>query len=308
MPTFKKKSLIDLDWKNIAPPYLDYDYFADGRDVPFRHQANIFDLANAWWLAECSTLAYADDDFVLRRFNRTNFDDVRFFKGKITQCFVASNSHCVIVAFRGSELRKRPGENDLSNVFADWLANFQFVPVDWDQGGKVHKGFKVALDEVWDELSRYLVSLKNPRRTVWITGHSMGAAVATLAADRYGNVQGLYTFGSPRVGDVDFKNDYFVDTYRFVNNRDIVTKVPPQGVYVHVGNLKYMDNYGILHDNELRWGRWADELEEKVKNMFSSLGQMKRGFSGFVPDAVKDHAPTLYAIHIWNALVDLHDY
>ncbi|MBI4774675.1 MAG: lipase family protein [Deltaproteobacteria bacterium] len=308
MPALKKKSLTELTWKSIAPPYLDFEYFADCRKVPFRHRAHLFDLANAWWLAECSTLAYADDDFVIQQLDRTDLDDVRFFKGKITQCFVANNSRCVIVAFRGSELRKRPGENDLSNVFADWLTNFRFVPVDWGQRGKVHQGFKAALDEVWQELSGYLDTLKDRRRTVWVTGHSMGAAVATLAADRYGNVRGLYTYGSPRVGDADFRSDYFVDTYRFVNNKDIVAKVPPQTLYVHVGNLKFIDAYGVLRDNELRWGRWADDLEDKVRNMFSSLGRMEPGFSGFVPDAVKDHAPTLYAIHIWNALVELQNH
>ena len=68
-----------------------------------------------------------------------------------------------------------------------------------------------------------------------MTGNSLGAALATLAADRYGNVQGVYTFGSPKVGNDVFKEKFIVKTYSIVNNKDIVTRVPPPGIYKHVG-------------------------------------------------------------------------
>ncbi|MCX5893209.1 MAG: lipase family protein, partial [Deltaproteobacteria bacterium] len=91
----------------------------------------------------------------------------------------------------------------------------------------MHRGFQAALDEVWERLHDYLEGKENARRTVWFTGHSLGAALATLAASRYGKVRGLYTFGSPRVGDLDFKQAFLVPTYRFVNHDDLVTRVPP---------------------------------------------------------------------------------
>ena len=70
------------------------------------------------------------------------------------------------------------------------------------QGGKVHRGFKHALAEVWEEkgLFEYIKSRDTSNRTIWFTGHSLGAALATLAANRYGKAQGLYTFGSPAWG------------------------------------------------------------------------------------------------------------
>ena len=170
------------------------------------------------------------------------------------------------------------------------------------QGGKVHNGFKKALDEVWKDLVAYIHSIHTPDRTLWVTGHSLGAALATLAADRYGNVQGLYTYGSPRVGDKDFAADFFVNAYRFVNNNDIVTRVPPEGLYQHVGELKYIDSSGEIHDNARRWSLKADEIGGRIKNVFNNLGHIRNGFLNLVPDGLKDHVPLYYAVHIWNNL------
>ena len=75
----------------------------------------------------------------------------------------------------------------------------------------------------------------------YITGHSLGGAFATLAAmdvitnKKYGmeNLNQklhLYTFGSPRVGDLEFVNtvqSYIPDMWRVVNNMDLVPHVPP---------------------------------------------------------------------------------
>ena len=82
-------------------------------------------------------------------------------------------------------------------------------PLTFLNSGNVHRGFKAALLEVWTDLENYVSNLQKDNLKIWITGHSLGAALATLAADRYGNVQGLYTYGSPRVGDQDFKKDLF---------------------------------------------------------------------------------------------------
>jgi len=301
MVQLMKKKLVEITVDNLAPPYKDYEYFKDCDQLPFRYQANIFDLVNAWWLIEASTLVYAESDFVIEKFQKNaGFTEVKFFEDKITQCFVASNDKFAVVAFRGSEARLRDGDSDPGHIFADWLANFNFLPEEWDQGGNVHRGFKAALLEVWTDLEDYISGLQQNNLKIWITGHSLGAALATLAADRYGNVQGLYTFGSPRVGDQDFKNDFNVNAYRFVNNSDIVTKVPPSSMYCHVGELRYIDSEGTIHDNSNRWEKWSDEIQGKFKNVFNALGQSKKGFTEVLLEPLVDHVPTLYAIHIWN--------
>jgi len=306
MVQLMKKELFEITVDNLAPPYKDYEFFKNCDKLPFRYQANIFDMVNAWWLIEASTLVYAEPDFVTEKFKQNaGFTDVKFFENKATQCFVANNEKFAIVVFRGSEARLREGDSDPGYIFADWMANFNFLPEAWDQGGNVHRGFKAALLEVWTDLEDYVSNLQKNNLKIWITGHSLGAALATLAADRYGNVQGLYTYGSPRVGDQDFRKDFNVNTYRFVNNSDIVTKVPPPGMYCHVGELKYIDSEGIIHDNTNRWERWSDEIQGKFNNVFNALGQARKGFTKVLLEPIVDHVPTLYATHIWNNIPEV---
>ncbi len=306
MVQLMKKELVAITVDDLAPPYKDYEFFKDGDKLPFRYQANIFDMVNAWWLIEASTLVYAEPDFVAEKFKQNaGFTDVKFFEDKTTQCFVANNEKFAIVVFRGSDARLRVGDSNPGYIFADWMANFNFLPEAWDQGGNVHRGFKAALLEIWTDLEDYVSNLQKDNLKIWITGHSLGAALATLAADRYGNVQGLYTYGSPRVGDQDFKKDFNVNTYRFVNNSDVVTKVPPSGMYCHVGELKYIDSEGIIHDNTNRWERWSDEIQGKFNNIFNALGQARKGFTEVLLGPIVDHVPTLYATHIWNNIPEV---
>ena len=303
MAQLKKKEFHTITWENIIPPYNKYVYFQNHELCPFQSNAKIFNIRNAWWLIEASTLVYSKEDFVRKTFQKAGLKVVKFFSGKSTQCFVASNEHFAIVAFRGSQLPKPEKDNDFQEIFNDWMKNFNFLPVRWVQGVKVHQGFKEALEEVWAELADYLTKEQQNRR-IWFTGHSLGAALATLAADRYNNVQGLYTFGSPHVGDIDFKNNFLANSYRFVNNNDIVTTVPPKDLFPHVDELRYIDPDGGIHANLSHVKKISFAVQGKFKNIFSSLGQLKHGLSGLIPDPIKDHDPRVYAIHIWNNFVE----
>jgi hypothetical protein len=284
-----------ISLNTIAPPYLDYAYFQGRETYPFRPQATGFDLVNAWWLIEASTLAYAGEDFARGKFQEAGFPEVAFFTGDSTQCYVVSNDAFLILVFRGTEIRKRAGQFGIHNIMADVEADADILLVDSGHGGKVHRGFQEALDEIWEKkgLLQYLRGKETPGRPFWFTGHSLGAALATLAAARYGRSQDLYTFGSPRVGDLDFKNGFPVKAYRFVNHRDIVTRVPPPGLYRHVGEEKYLDSQGLLRDGE-----------EEPEEIGSASGSLEiphaGGLNVLIPEAVVDHVPTLYATHIWN--------
>jgi triacylglycerol lipase len=297
--------LPDIRWETIAPPYLNYDYFRGSDLYPFRFDATAFDPVNAWWLIEASTLAYSEENFAREGFRRAGLQEIRFFSGPGTQCYVASNSDFVIVAFRGTEIRKRDETSDFMNIVADLRTDFDILLVDSGHGGKVHRGFKEALDEVWEKqgLLDYIRSRDDDRRSIWFTGHSLGAALATLAADRYGNVTGLYTYGSPRVGDESFKRDFHIDAYRVVNNSDIVATIPPEGFYHHVGDLKYIDSNGRLHDNPGEWARLADGILGKISRIFDSIGRFRSVFAPFIPDDIIDHVPVLYAAHIRNNIL-----
>lgn len=135
---------------------------------------------------------------------------------------MANNHDFAVVAFRGTESRRLEGHNDFTGIIADVKADLNAKLVDSGRKGQVHKGFNSALDEVWGEIKPHLEDLAQAKRKIWITGHSLGAALATLAAYRYGQAQGLYVFGSPRVGDQVFREDFKIRSYRFENNSDIV--------------------------------------------------------------------------------------
>ena len=73
--------------------------------------------------------------------------------------------------------------------------------------GKVHLGIATALDFVWDSFKDRI----SADRPLFITGHSLGGGLATLAAARLSqgrDVHGVYTFGSPRVGDSEFAQQF----------------------------------------------------------------------------------------------------
>jgi triacylglycerol lipase len=117
-------------------------------------------------------------------------------------------------------------------------------------GGRVHRGFANAYRGVWDAISHRLPF--NSR--LIIAGHSLGGALATLAADTLNgphHVEGVYTFGSPRVGNATFARNYNKDlrnvSYRFVNAGDPVPHLPwVFATYRHVDQIVYLDRSGAL--------------------------------------------------------------
>ncbi|HKH49087.1 MAG TPA: lipase family protein [Thermoanaerobaculia bacterium] len=258
--------------ETILPPNEDYTYFENSGSHPFDFKADGFSMVNAWWLAEASLLAYADRDFVTARFAEAGLaaeGRQPFTARGSTQCYVAHTEDFVIVAFRGTQVLKRGASIDFLDVLRDFSVDTKFTLVDCAEGGRIHKGFKAALDEVWEEQVRpHLDRLDDGHRTFWFTGHSLGGALATLAASRFKNVNGVYTFGSPVVGDQKFAQSFRVaaKTYRFVNNEDLVAR--PRGNLV----------------------RFAGRIGDSISSL---VGRSPK-------EPIIDHAPLFYALHIWN--------
>src|SRR2546425_7743365 len=114
-------------------------------------------------------------------------------------------------------------------------------------GGRVHKGFAEALLGAWPTIQKLL---QHVERTLLFTGHSLGAALATLAASRY-RPTGVYTFGSPLVGDEAFTNTLAgVEIQRYVDCCDLVCQIPPEILgYRHIGTVHYIDQHGQVMVN-----------------------------------------------------------
>jgi pimeloyl-ACP methyl ester carboxylesterase len=163
----------------------------------------------------------------------------------------------------------------------------------------VHRGFREALDLVWDDVARALGG-----RPCRFAGHSLGAALATLAAARYPAVGPLYTFGSPRVGDAAFAESVRVPCYRFVNNSDFVTGLPPPVRYRHVGELVHFDERGVLRREPDLGTRLKAGLRGFSARARENVAAWFQGDLARVPfDSVVAHSPLHYAVRCWNHLV-----
>jgi hypothetical protein len=150
----------------------------------------------------------------------------------------------VVVAFAGTE----------PTSLVDWVTDFSALRHPSDAShGQIHEGFEAGVQRVWDQITAAVGSLPKDGR-LYVTGHSLGAALAGVAgyrlrteapplaaADRIS----IYTFGMPRVGDAGFAEAFAAAgldarTYRFVHGLDMVTHVPPFEPpfnYRHVGQL-----------------------------------------------------------------------
>jgi len=297
MPELKSKLLpTELSFKGLFAANTDYEYFLDAEGQPFRFDAVTFQSVNAWWLAEASLLVYVRDQvFVSQKLKKAGLPNTRFFEKKGTQSFVSHNDNFAIVCFRGTEV----------DEIQDMLDDLDLPLIKNGDRGKVHKGFKKALNRVWSEIEQYIQEItaaSDGRMNVWFTGHSLGAALATLAADRYPTAQGVYTFGSPRVGNRRFCQAYQPTVYRFVNNNDMVTMVPPTVGYRHIGLVKYIDDQGYIYDNPKRWVQLKSRIAGHLGHLEDVLQSRKSGdFTAIPVDNLNDHAPIYYAVKVWNS-------
>lgn len=304
-PALCKKEVPRITFENISPPFDQYDYFQKRLFFPFEYDASSFSLINAWWLAEISTLVYSDTAYIWQRLRQAGFKQVQFIQHSGTYCFVAANDRFAVVAFRGSEIWRRGERFDAQRILADMKTNIDIRLSEWAEGSHVHSGFKSALEDVWTALLPEIEKLQTEGLKIWLTGHSLGAALATLSADRLQGVQGLYTFGSPRVGDKGFQSHFQVNAYRVVNGQDIVPTVPGAGPFRHVGERVWIAPHGGLQDRNGREGELLDNgCGEEVNASGDTLKRPPIDSGLLIPHAFRDHNPMLYSIFLWNALVE----
>jgi len=133
----------------------------------------------------------------------------------------------------------------------NWSYNMDAMPRPWPVGGRVHNGFRKAILSLWPEILPEIQRLQTP---IFYTGHSLGGALATLAATLR-PPRAVYTFGSPRVGNARFVSLLQnLPVYRIASPRDIVAGMPPTALpfgYRHVGEYHSFAPY--------RW--WTAQAE-----------------------------------------------
>ncbi|MEH2516172.1 triacylglycerol lipase [Bradyrhizobium sp. AZCC 1610] len=151
------------------------------------------------------------------------------------------HSACVVVAGgRGATIVTFSGTDPLK--IEDWITNFTPALSTSD----LHSGFERAVDTVWPVIKPLIENRPSAEQHLFFTGHSLGGALALIAAERAvrelgprGQAMAVHTFGGPRVGGVTFFNAYTPNlgdrTFRLVHGGDIVATVPPTSNFRHVG-------------------------------------------------------------------------
>ena len=145
------------------------------------------------------------------------YPKTEFFDVKGAQVYIFYDDYDLIISCRGTQ----PGEMN------DIMADLEVFKSDSVTGTKIHQGFKEEVDKIYG-LVEARVKLHEDRK-IWVTGHSLGGAMATILAQRLEfaggyDVDTLYTYGSPRAGGPKFRAwcDKHLNHQRFVNNNDVV--------------------------------------------------------------------------------------
>jgi len=270
--------------------------YSPGRAWNFFQLGNYRDEANA--AAELARLAYVREKTQLALYlARAGFAllEAIGYERPGTQLFIAKGaiggSEKLLISFRGTE-HEDPTDmaTDLSFLPGPWL------DADGQPMGRVHRGFAEAIctpmasgTPILDHLQTVAAQRGLP---VVLAGHSLGGALATLAASRI--AASLYTFGSPRVGDATFAAAMqSVAHRRYVDCLDLVTRVPPRALgYAHCGDLHYIDRNGAIarYSNELDPAIVADR--EAAEEEYKSLHALINGKVAMRSFA--DHSPINY--------------
>ncbi len=247
-------------------------------------------LVNAWWLSNASHLAYYNGDQVEKELGNVGLSLVEFFDHDATQGFLAAGDGFAILAFRGTQVKE----------FRDALTNIKITLVPFGNGARVHEGFLQSLDKVWQHVEAKLKEMETQDRRVWYTGHSLGAALATIAAARK-KPAALFTFGSPTVGDKEFAHILDeISVQRFVNCTDIVTTVPPGAFgYQHAGDQYFITAKGKIIKNQGRWSVLGHKVSGIVRYA-SMLPWFRRGMVKL--RSLADHAIVNYTAAMWNGV------
>jgi len=246
-------------------------------------------LEKSLLFAELSNHVYLTEDVAARCARYLGFPTHHYFDKDGSQAFTFENEVDCILVFRGTE----------PNEWNDIKADIDAASVVAETIGRVHRGFKTEVDDLWPDIEQSLV---NNKKQLWIAGHSLGGAMATICASRcrLAHIQTspieVYTYGSPRVGNKIYVNHAIVNHYRWVNNNDIVTRVPPTWLrYRHTGSEQYMNAYGKIREmtawqrTKDRWrGFWmgakqgsvdhfSDHIMDRyIENIYGAIQERKR--------------------------------
>ena len=117
------------------------------------------------------------------------------------------------------------------------------------------------------------------------------------------DVAGVYTFGSPRVGNTEYAKHYRVPHFRVVHNNDLVAMVPPPLVYQHTGKMIFIDAEGRVSERPAFMKQVKSQFKGHLKHAKRYFKRVTAGQLKSVPNGnLADHAPLYYVVYLWRAL------
>jgi hypothetical protein len=209
-----------------------------------------FGIENARVLAWAAQLAYEVDEpeKVTKIFAQWGWKSLGTFLSPLlthlpvggTQGFMASVDSKMVIAFAGTE----------PNNPLDWIKDFSIIPT--------HEGVTTGFEGGWESVRQQIEGgVPGISGKIFFAGHSLGGALAAVAAKRLtknlgiDRVGGVYTIGMPRPGNAAYAADYNQllgdRTFRLVHGEDVVPRVPPGFLgYRHIGNVLFCKHGGTF--------------------------------------------------------------
>lgn len=240
----------------------------------FDAYAGTHSLKNAYLLALASQAVYvnAPENYCDRLKTQAEawgleliecMDEGGTFGGSIgtdTQGFIMENDELVIMSFAGTQSYF----TNLLDGLTDFAALLVPAPDGWGMNTEVHYGFLAAHnaglsdgETVYEKCRERAALAAETGKQVWVTGHSLGGAIASLVAYHLSRVddlpvQGVVTFGAPAVGDdalaLAFENEFGTRAYRWVNYGDPVPFFPWNLTsFAQAGEVVYIDSASTVH-------------------------------------------------------------
>ena len=211
----------------------------------------------SWLFAVLSKICYSDPAQAQPQFEEIGYTKVTFLDNSGSQGYVLENKNEIIVVCRGTET-KEP---------IDMIQDIKLWYVSEPRVGLVHDGFKTSADLLWPTVYDQIQNHKS--KPVYFTGHSLGAAMASVMAVRMlhdsdmAKPKKLFTYGSPRA--FSFISSCIacsgIEHHRWVNNLDIVTRSPGMLMgYRHFGKLHYINSWGNVVDKANVFYRERDRI------------------------------------------------
>lgn len=212
----------------------------------------------------------------------------------------------LVLAFRGTEPK----------VMKDIKTDLDAALESFGDSKKAHRGFTKAYLQVGPMIKERISDGFLDEYRLYITGHSLGGALASVAAkhlmDHKGGISACYTFGSPRVGNKDWVADIKAPMYRIVNASDAVPMLPPGATGMNIlaffaGGVPIVGSglknwvllfTGYFHSGDMRYlgkSKTNDFSDTKLLPNTNSLVRIWLWIKSRTPFAgAQDHSVSIY--------------